>query len=436
MAAAPDPGLPGEEPYLDDGTIRRALNVVAGAIAIVVVAAVTWSVLTPVDEIAKAPGAIAPSGQVQVVDARDGGLIREVLVREGTRVEKGAPILVFDRVRPQSELATAAARKVALELEIERLTAFIDDRAPDFSRVAMDYPALVARETAALAAQRNLLDADILVIQQQMVAKKAQLAALDAQVPAFEQEVAAVAKAHDIVEGLTAKGLGSQLRLAELIEQKARINRALTEARGQRTVLEGQVAELELAVVSRRKKASAEAAEKRVETGAQFRTVTEQIAELRDRVDSATVVAPVSGLVQSLPNPRAGQVVAPGEVVAEIVPSDEGLLFEARLSPRDIGFVVAGQPAKVKVDAYDFSRYGALDGVVDSVSATTIADPRGAPYYRLRIRLEKLAFRDDRNLAVQAGMTGEADVRTGRKTVFQYLWKPIYTNLDLALTER
>ena len=436
MASTPDPGLPDEEPYLDDGAIRRALNVTAGAIAVVVVAAVAWSVLTPVDEIAKAPGAVAPSGQVQVVDARDGGLIREVLVREGTRVEKGTPLLVFDRVRGEAELATATARKVALELEIERLTAFIDDRAPDFARFARDYPALVARETAALAAQRNLVEADILVIQQQMVARKAQLAALEAQIPAFEQEMAAVTKAHEIVEGLTAKGLGSQLRLAELIEQKARVNRALTEARGQRTVLEGQVAELELAVVSRRKKASAEAAEKRVESGAQFRAVTEQIAELRDRVDSATVVAPVSGLVQSLPNPRPGQVVAPGEVVAEIVPSDEGLLFEARLSPRDIGFVAPGQPAKVKVDAYDFSRYGALPGVVDSVSATTIADPRGAPYYRLRIRLDRLAFRNDRNLAVQAGMTGEADVRTGTKTVFQYLWKPIYTNLDLALSER
>jgi HlyD family secretion protein/adhesin transport system membrane fusion protein len=425
-----------EEPYIDDGTLRRVLHRTAVAIMVLVSAALVWSLLTPVDEVARAPGAMAPRGQVQVVDARDGGLIRQVLVSEGQMIEMGAPLMRFDRVRARAALAAAMANKVALELAIERLTAFLEDRAPDFAAAAKDYPGLVARERSALEAQRAHVEADILVIQQQMVGKRAELAAIEKQLPAFEEEKEAVDKSRNIVEGLTNKGLGSQLKLAELIEQRARAGRALSEAEGRRIVLLGQIEELTLAETSRRKKAQAEAADKRAEVGGDYRRAVEEIADQSDRVATEFSVSPVAGLIQSLPKPRVGQVINPSGVVAEIVPRDETLVFDARLSPRDIGFVAKGQPAKVKVDAYDFSRYGALEGVVDWISATTVADSSGAPYYRIRIRLDKAKFHDDENLAVQAGMTGEVNVRTGVKTVFQYLWKPIYTNLHLAMSER
>jgi len=344
-------------------------------------------------------------------------------------------LLRFDRIRAEAALAVSLAKKVALELSIERLTAFMENRAPDFANYAVAYPGLVARETAALDAQREQLEAELLLIQQQMVAKRAELDALQLQLPAFREEVAAVEKSRVIVEGLASKGLGSQLKLAELIEHRARAGRALAEAEGQIIVLRGQLEELQLSIASRRKRALAEAAAKRAEVGAEYRSTVEEVADLRDRAATAISVAPVSGLIQTL-NPRPGQFAKPGEVLAEIVPSDEKLFFDAHLSPRDIGFVSRGQPVKVKVDAYDFARYGALDGVVESISATTVSPAGSKPYYRLRVRLDKATFRDDATLAVQAGMTGEADVRTGKKTVFQYLWKPIYTNLNLALSER
>jgi HlyD family secretion protein/adhesin transport system membrane fusion protein len=394
-----------------------------------------WSVLTPVDEVARAQGTIAPEGQVQVVDSLDGGLITQIMVREGIKVEKGAPLVRFDDVRSKAQLDVAMAKKAALEIGIERLTAFIDDRPAVFDSYK-DYPGLVARETAALAAQRLALEADVQVIEQQIVAKRAQLAALDEQIPAHKEEVAAVENAYNIVDALAAQGLASKLKLADLIEQRARARRGLTEALSQRTIFDGEIAQLTLSIASRRKKAQAEAAQKRTELGGEYRGVMEQLPGLRSKVEGSTVVAPVTGVVQSLAKPRVGQVVDPGEVVADIVPSDEGLLFEARLSPHDIGFVARGQPVKVKIDAYEFSRYGALPGIVESVSATTLSDQHGALYYRLRVHLDKTEFRDNKNLQVQAGMTGEANIRTGSKTVFQYLLKPIYTNLDLAMTER
>lgn len=425
-----------EEPFLDDGVIRRLLNIGAGLIVAIVALALLWSILTPVDEVAKAPGAVVPSGQVQVVDARDGGLVREVFAREGTLIRQGDPILRFDRVRAEAELATAEANRAAMEIAIERLTAFIEERDPDFARFAREYPNLVAREEAALAAQRRVLEADLLTLRQQVIARQAQLEAVEAQIPAFEQEAEALQSSRNILGGLAAQGLASQLRLADLIEQQARTSRAFAEARGQRLVLVGQLGELEVAREARRQRGHAEAAERRVEAGVRFRSLTEEATTLRDRLETAVVVAPVSGLVQALPAPRAGMVVQPGGSIAEIVPSEEGLLFEARLSPRDVGFVQPGQRARVKIDAYDFSRFGALTGRVESVSATTVNDTRSPPYYRLRIRLDQTRFRGDDALALQAGMTGEADVTTGAKTVFQYLWKPVFTALDRAFTER
>src|SRR4051812_20074568 len=140
---------PSDEPYIDDGRLRLLLNRSAIAIMLVVTALIVWSVVTPVDEVARAPGAIAPEGQVQLVDARDGGWIREVMVHEGQKVAKGAPLLRFDRIRAEAALAVSLAKKVALELSIERLTAFMENRAPDFANYAVAYPGLVARETAA-----------------------------------------------------------------------------------------------------------------------------------------------------------------------------------------------------------------------------------------------------------------------------------------------
>jgi HlyD family secretion protein/adhesin transport system membrane fusion protein len=425
-----------DEPYIDDGALRRALNWSAVAIMTVVSAVLLWSLVTPVDEVARAPGAMVPVGQTQIVDAQDGGLIREMLVAEGMKVKKGERMLRFDRVRARADLAAATAKKVALEIELEVRTAFIEDREPDLSRYAKDYPGLVERATGALQAERDHLAADVLVVEQQMASKHAQLSAIEVQLPAYKEEIDAIEKSRNIIEGLTEKGLGSQLKLADLIEQDARARRALSEAEGQRIVTQGQLEELTLAIASRRKKAQMEQAEKRTEAGAEYRRTVEEIADLTDRVKTEYHLAPVTGVIQSLPKPRVGQVINPSEMIAEIVPSGEQLVFDARLSPRDIGFVAKGQLARVKVDAYDFSRYGALEGVVDSISATTVADPHGAPYYRIRIRLDKARFRDDENLDVQAGMTGEVSVRTGSKTVFQYLWKPIYTNLNLAMSER
>jgi HlyD family secretion protein/adhesin transport system membrane fusion protein len=227
------------------------------------------------------------------------------------------------------------------------------------------------------------------------------------------------------------------VQYADAIQKDAAIARELAAAEGRRTLLEAEIQELQDAVEEVRTRFHAEASEKRAASAGELRQVTEQLAALQERVAETQVRSPVSGTVQSVPKTRVGEVIEPGGQVAEIVPGEAGLHLVVRLAPRDVGFVRAGQPAKVKIDAFDYSRYGALEGTVARVSPTTFVDERGVAYYEVDVALDRTYFGDDpEQFALVPGMTGEADIKTGEKTVFQYMWKPVYTNLDLAFTER
>ena len=165
--------------------------------------------------------------------------------------------------------------------------------------------------------------------------------------------------------------------------------------------------------------------------------VAERIARLIRRLAQTEFRTPVAGTVQSLPETVVGRFIEAGGLVAEIVPRDVSLRFEGALSPRDVGFVTVGQPVRLKIDTFDFSRFGALEGRVAEVSPTTVNDDQGASHYQVLIDLPQAFFGEDpQRFALLPGMTGEADITTGSKTVFAYLWKPVFTNLDLALTER
>ncbi|MFA0232513.1 HlyD family efflux transporter periplasmic adaptor subunit, partial [Vibrio sp. 10N.261.45.A7] len=155
------------------------------------------------------------------------------------------------------------------------------------------------------------------------------------------------------------------------------------------------------------------------------------------KLTNTMLVSPLQGLVQSLPSTQNGGVIQPGGTVVEIVPVGGKADFKARLSPRDIGFVSVGQPTRIKIDAFDYSRFGALKGEVESISPTTSQSERGEIYYEVVVSVDTPYFRNNpESFSILPGMTGEVDITTGEKSVFQYLWKPIYTNVSVAFGER
>lgn len=422
---------------LGGGPLDRAIRTSTFLIILTVVAVVAWTLVARVDELARARGEVKPIGDVQVIESRDGGRIEELLVREGDRVAKGDVIARFQPTRSQSELRVAQAKEAALEMEIERYTAFVEERQPDFSQFRDQFPFLVSRELGAFESQRRLLQAEQRLATEKMTEKRAELAALQTEIPAIEAEKAAAKEALDIYKTSTERQLTSRVQYADAVQKDASVARELAAARGRVMVLTGEIGELEDAIEEVKIRFFAEALEKRATAAGELRQVKEELSALEDRVAETVVQSPVAGTVQSVPRTRVGEVIEPGGKVAEIVPEGEGLQMVVRLEPRDVGFVRQGQEAKVKVDAFDYSRYGALDGVVERVSPTTFVDERGVAYYEVYVALEKAHFRDDpAQFGLVSGMTGEADIKTGDKTVFQYMWKPVFTNLDLAFSER
>ncbi|WP_269582950.1 HlyD family type I secretion periplasmic adaptor subunit [Roseibium sp. Sym1] len=449
---------------LSDGPVVRLAHLGSLTVLVCFGLIVAWMVLTSVDEVAKAHGAVQPESQMQRLQSEFGGSLTEVRVRRGDLVEAGDVIAVFDKAEISSELRAALAKGFSLELERERLLALVEGREPDFDairrrsievgikHVKADFQGVIGehnseisefvdlavkREIAAFESRRAFLENEHQVIDRQVAGKKADIAAVDAEVPAVDRQLAAERDELASLRELLDKGLAPKPRIIAAVEAEADFEYQIATLQGQRAVLEAELDELG----ERREKIdldhAASARERIAEISEEELDIAEQLVRLRRQVAAAQVIAPVSGFVQTIPETVVGRVVEPGGLVAEIVPRGVDLRFSAQLAPRDVGFVSPGQSVNLKIDAFDFSRYGALAGQVVEVSPTTIVDERGTAYYEVLVEIPEPFYRGDpERFALLPGMTGEADILTGRKTVFEYVWKPVFTNLDLALSER
>ncbi|MCK7613706.1 HlyD family type I secretion periplasmic adaptor subunit [Roseibium sediminicola] len=446
---------------LNDGKAVKLSNMAGAAIGVCLVALVAWSVMTPIDEVAKARGVVEPVSEVQQLQTEHGGALASVLVRKGDIVSQGDTIAIFDHDDVRSELREAQAKALALSLEKERLLALVEGRAPQFDHVAGSALAphdlvavktgeetlpqddveaireLIGREVSALEARRAFLDNERDVIRRQMAEKHADLKAIGSERPAVERQLAVAKELTTTLHSLVDRGLAPRPRLVEAVQEEARYDYELATLSGRKAVIEAEIAELREDIERIDLNEAADARGRIAEINGERRVVAEQIARLRQRVLSTELKSPVTGYVQSVPDTVVGRVIEPGGLVAEIVPRNVGLRFAAELQPRDVGFVSIGQRVNLKIDAFDFSRYGALEGAVMEVSPTTIVDDRGAAFYEVLVEVPVTYFRDNPDqFALLPGMTGEADILTGKKTVFEYIWKPVFTNLDLALSER
>ncbi|GAB5438227.1 HlyD family type I secretion periplasmic adaptor subunit [Falsiruegeria mediterranea] len=428
----------GDQPFdlYDTSTfvwMRRAAIVVLLGLAALVV----WMVYMPVDEISKARGEIEPITQVKRVESRHGGQLAELRVTRGQMVEASEIVAVLDQAEAQSALRAAEVRIAGLSLEIERLLALAEGREPDFSAHAEDFSGLVEREKAALAATRAFIRAEHSVIRSQIKEKRAEISAIDEERPQLIQQIAVAEEERSVQQDLLDRGLSARAKLAELREQEAQYRFDLAQLAGRRAIAEAEVAELQASLTQVELDEFAKARSRIAEADSQRRALQAEAAGLLSRVAETEIRSPIAGVIQSIPDDTIGDVIDPGGMVVTIVPADGGYRFSGRLSPRDVGFVSVGQPVRLKIDSFDYSRFGALPGTVEEVSPTTAVDERGIAFYEVLVQLDSDHFRDaEDGLILIAGMTGEADIRTGSKTVFQYVWKPIYTNLDLALTER
>lgn len=405
--------------------------------AVIVFLFIGWSAVTRSAEVSVAPGWIKPSGSIQVIQHLEGGIVTEILVAEGDIVERGQTLVKLEPAAVGSDLARVTGRHQALILQSERLRAFIAGRAPDFGDVEPAYAAMAKDQRQVLAGQIAARESTRKVFLQQLSGQQSQLNGLKQRTETTRNHIALLKSELEARTRLAEKGLTSRFQLlrsqqemnqaqgvlTQIATEKERIARAIAETRGRIEELDATTRADALSELGR--------------VSDELRDMQESIQKHSNRFQRLDIRASVRGIVQELNIHTIGGVVDPGETIVEIVPINDELVAEIRLSPRDIGHIRPGQTAKLKFTTYDFARYGAVDGILKSVSATTLFDDDGQPYYKGIVRLQQSHLGDDpgRN-PIAPGMTLSAEIITQDRSLLQYLLKPIYRGVNEAFRER
>lgn len=383
---------------------------------ILIAVALVWAHFAILDEVKRGDGRVVPSRQIQVVQSLEGGLVSDILVRDGEIVREGQPLMRIDDTNFAAQLGEVRERRAAMTARVLRLEAEVQGRgAPTFPEdLRQAAPQAVATEGDVFDARLGKLnqDIDVLAQQEKRLAESLQL----------------LLRELDLTKKLHAQKVIPEIELLRLERQAAE--------------LRGQLAETKSRLTNVKSAFRAVAEEDLAKSRGDLAVLEESIKSAQDKVRRTELRAPVYGIVNKLNVTTIGAVVQPGANLMDIVPLDDTLLVEGRIRPQDIAFIRPDQEAIVKITAYDPTVYGSLKGRVERISADAIEDraergEKGETFYRVMVRTDKNHLgTTERPLPIIPGMVATVEVLTGEKSVLDYLLKPARLLRDEALRER
>lgn len=350
-----------------------------------------WANFARVEEITKGDGKVISRSREQVIQSLEGGILAEMNVHEGSVVNRGDVLLKIDPTRAQSSYREVLSKVVGLKGSIARLRAEAYSLPLAFDEQVKSDPAIVAQETQAYESRKRALNDSITSLQRSYTLSLREI---------------------HLAEPLAAKGLLSEVELLRM---------------------QRQANDIQAQIIERRNRYQSEAHAELTRLELELSQVSENLVGRADVVERTTLTAPVRGTVKNVRVNTIGGVIQPGEHILEIVPLEEQLLVEGKIRPSDVAFLHPGLPAKVKITAYDFAIYGGLDGHVEYISPDTLKDEQkaasGRPddtYYRVLILTDKSTLHaGNKDLPIIPGMIATVEIRTGEKTILDYLLKPV-----------
>lgn len=400
---------------------------------------IVWANVATLDEVTRGDGKIIPSSEVQALQSLEPGILEEILVREGDLVEKGQVLLRKSDIEASSDLGANRARYLGLLASITRLQAEAEGQMtvefPD--EVIKGAPNSVTEELNTFRANQQQLSGQTNIFQQQLSQREQELRELSTRISDTRGVISLQRQERDMVAPLVDRGSAPRM---ELLQLDRSIKEKVTELNGylsSRPRIQSSIDEARARIADLKNSMQAQA---QVELSAkliELNEIKERLSALKDRKTRTEIKSPVDGTIQEITINTVGGVVRAGEDLIRIVPKDDKLIVEAKIRPSDRAFVYPGQPAMIKITAYDFSIYGGLKGEVVDISADSIEDEQGETYYRVRLRTYETELkRKNEVLPITVGMVASVDILTGEKTVMQYLLKPFIKTLDSALRER
>ncbi|KNZ31881.1 MAG: secretion protein HylD [Methylibium sp. NZG] len=414
---------------------RRARAIVYSGVAVCAALGV-WAHYAHVDEVTRGDAKVVPSRQLQVIQALDGGVVSEILVKEGQQVEAGQLLLRIDQTRATSGVRENAAQSFALLARERRLRALAEGTAfvPPPAAGNAEQQRIIDEERRLFEARRSELGTLVSISREQLSQREHELAEARSRRVSAQGAMALAQQELARTKPLLASGAVSEVEVL-------RLEREVNKNRGDVDQAAAQIARVQAAIGEARRKIEEtdisfrnEARKELADVMGRANALVEGQVALTDKVDKALVKSPVRGRVQRLLANTVGGVVQPGRDIVEVVPLEDALVLDARVAPKDIAFIHPGQVATVKFSAYDFAIYGGLEATVENISPDTVVDDKGNAFYMVRVRTRTPNF--GANLPIIPGMTAEVDVLTGKKSVLSYLLKPVLRGKAYALTER
>lgn len=419
--------------------------------------AIIWAYFAKLDEVTRGEGKVIPSKQLQVIQNLEGGIVKEIFVREGQSVETDQELLRIDDTRFRSDFREQQQELVGLQGEVARLKAELssievsDDKTlPWREQVVVKetpmvfpegyeklFPENVARQSASYRENTNNLRNQLFIMGQQIEQKENEILEINSKIRTLGRSVGLAAREVELNRPLVKEGIVSQV---DLLKMQRQLNDMQGELENARLLLPKQNSLLQEAIFKRKDvalKFRVDTKKELDEKQIRLSQLSEGQVGLKDRVSRTSVRSPVKGTIKTLKVNTVGGVVQPGMDIVEIVPTEDNLLIEAKVMPKDIAFLRPGLKAIVKFSAYDFAIYGGLTGELEHISADSIQDDKGNSFYLVRVRTDKGYLGDeDKPLPIIPGMMATVDIVTGKKSVLEYLMKPILRAKQSALTER
>ncbi len=407
-------------------------------ISLFFICAFWWASVTELDEVTRGQGKVIPSSKVQIIQNLEGGILSEVLVKEGDIVNKGDVLLKIDDTRFSSSFRETKLKYWELLARKARLTAEVEGKPLQLpEEIIKEQPGLAASEQSLYKSRQLELESSIDVLKQQVKQRQQELLENQAKLNKLSTSYDLSRQELEMSEPLVSVGVISEVELL-------RLKRATNDLRGEMETtrlaiprIRSTLNEAQQKIKDTTLRFKSDAASQLSEVQSELAITKETTTSQEDRVRRTLVRSPVKGKIKQLKINTVGGVIQPGMDLLEIVPVEDNLLIEAKIRPSDIAFLSPGQQAMVKLTAYDFSIYGGLPATLERISADTITNDEGESFYLIYLRTDKNYIESSKGpLEIIPGMTVTVDILTGKKTVLDYLFKPILKAKNEAMRER
>lgn len=398
----------------------------------------TWAATAQLDEVAVAPGEVKPQGNIKTIQHLEGGIVEEIIVREGEIVEEGTPLLQIGLSPNQANREELLYRVDGLALRASRHRALAYGEPLDLpADVVERHPELAFSETEAFESRTRQYHSQISVLRSQLRQRQGELAELQSKRRALDGNLAVNREKLKISEGLLERKLTPRIEHLELKSEVRDLEGKLDTTKKSIPRVNASIAEARERMREEELRFRSEASEELAKNEQEIGRLNELLSEATDQQLRATIRSPITGVVKNLQANTIGGVIRPGEPIMEIVPLNETLVIEARLSPLDRGYVEVGHKAKVKITAYDFFQFGALEGRVIQIGADANRTPEGEPYFEVVVETSS-SFTDKSGavLLITPGMQAAVDIHTGNRSVMTYLLKPFLRLKQEGFRER